>query len=85
VLKKNNLVALASIDGEVLVGVCTKRHYDIIQKADALNIPAGTKSLPWKEDGKNGKNDPNNSEAILLEWVTSEENYNKYRFWKSRC
>ena len=31
--------------------------------------------LTWTNDGKDGKDDPNTSEAILLQWMLTEGNY----------
>jgi hypothetical protein len=33
----------------------------------------------WNNDGADGPGDPNTSEKILLEWLTNEGNYSKYR------
>ena len=41
---------------------------------DTTNI-----NIPWGEDGKNGRNDPNNSLAILLDWLTTIGNYARYK------
>eukprot|EP00978_Attheya_sp_CCMP212_P017356 scaffold46164_cov54-Attheya_sp.AAC.5 len=35
--------------------------------------------LQWQKDGANGPTDPNNSETILLEWLTTQGNYKSYR------
>ena len=37
------------------------------------------RNVSWNKDGKNGPNDPNNSEAILLKWLTEPGNYAKFR------
>ena len=34
-----------------------------------------SRNVCWKKDGKEGPNDPNNSEAILLQWLTEPGNY----------
>ena len=36
-------------------------------------------NLTWTNDGQDGKNDPNTSEALLLSWLDCAENLNKYR------
>ena len=43
-----------------------------------LAIPDNTR-LPWNRDGQNGPQDPNHSEAILIDWLTTPGNYEKYR------
>jgi hypothetical protein len=43
-----------------------------------LAIPDNTR-LPWNTDGQNGPQDPNHSEAILIDWLTTPGNYEKYR------
>lgn len=35
--------------------------------------------IPWNRDGKEGPSDPNNSEAILLNWLMKPGNYALYR------
>jgi hypothetical protein len=41
-------------------------------------VPANTR-LAWNKDGKNGPNDPNHSEFILLAWLTTHGNYERFR------
>jgi hypothetical protein len=43
----------------------------------ATSVDNGT--LHWQNDGKYGENDPKNSEAILMEWMSAEGNYDLYR------
>ena len=41
--------------------------------------------LTWTNDGKDGKDDPNTSEAILLQWMLTEGNYGmKWRGKRNR-
>jgi hypothetical protein len=42
----------------------------------AHSIQNGTEH--WKNDGKNGDDDPNNSEALLVDWLTTGHNYDTY-------
>jgi hypothetical protein len=35
--------------------------------------------LRWQRDGANGPTDPNNSESILIEWLTTQRNYWSYK------
>jgi hypothetical protein len=51
---------------------CTKKCYDKIKVAR-------NRRPQWDEDGANGKDDPNNSERILMDWILSPGNYSKYR------
>ena len=51
---------------------CSKRCY--------LRVATATTRRPtWSTDGKNGPDDPNNSERILLDWITYPGNYTKFR------
>ena len=51
---------------------CTKKCYE--------RAKAGpSRRLPWSSDGKDGDNDLNNSERILLDWLLEPGNYNKFR------
>jgi hypothetical protein len=36
------------------------------------------RNIPWNCDGKEGENDPNNSENILLTWLQQPNNYTKF-------
>ena len=35
--------------------------------------------LAWNKDGKNGPDDPNHSESILIAWLTTHRNYERFR------
>ena len=35
--------------------------------------------LPWDKDGKNGEGDVQNSLTVLMDWWTTEGNYNRFR------
>lgn len=59
--------------------VCSKRHYDACKKVVlASNVPAKRCNIAWNKDGPKGPDDPNNSEAFLLNWWTTLGNYEKY-------
>jgi hypothetical protein len=63
-----------------LVVACTKRHFDIAKKTKELLITADEhRNIPWNKDGKNGSDDPENSQNILLNWLRTPGNYSKYR------
>jgi hypothetical protein len=61
---------------------CSKAHLNkgIKQKArdDATN-QAGIVNIPWDQDGKEGPADPQNSLAILMDWLTTYGNYKKLK------
>ena len=40
----------------------------VINSADDLQIP-------WNTEGKNGEDNPNNSMALLIKWLTKQGNY----------
>jgi hypothetical protein len=42
-------------------------------------MSANIRKPSWNNDGANGQGDPNTSEKILLDWLTDEGNYSKYR------
>jgi hypothetical protein len=73
VIAKNNLDTPRDPDGN-LVAVCTKTCWKALEKSMTKGL-----RLLWGRDGKNGENDPNSSEAILLNWLTEADNYNRYR------
>ena len=51
---------------------CSKKCY--------LRVKTATTRRPtWSTDGKHGPDDPNNSERILLNWLTYPSNYTKFR------
>ena len=60
---------------------CTKRCYDKIvrERLAAMQEKENASTLPWDQDGKQGREDPDNSMAVLLEWWTTFGNYSKYR------
>ena len=52
---------------------CTVDHQLKFDRETSVN------NLTWTNDGRDGKNDPNTSEALLLSWLDCAENLNKYR------
>jgi hypothetical protein len=46
---------------------------------DKLVKPHSEMELTWTNDGKDGPEDPKNSQHYLVEWLSSEENYQCYR------
>lgn len=68
--------SLDDIVGGEAFAFCKKACYT--KKAKEFD-PFASQRIPWNKDGKNGPDDPNNSENILIEWLTTEGNYNKYR------
>merc|ERR1712086_262594 len=52
---------------------CTKACYIAGNKKD--NTPI----IAWEKDGKNGTDDPNNSMALLIQWVVEPGNLAKWR------
>ena len=52
---------------------CTKKCYIAYQKYEDVS------NLGWNKDGKNGKDDPNHFEQIIVNWLCKWGNYEKYR------
>ena len=72
--KKGNVTNLL---GEDQVA-CDGKHHT--SAANAIKKQAeGISSVSWHNDGKNGVDDPNSSLKILLDWLTVESNFQKYR------
>jgi hypothetical protein len=62
-----------------LVAHCKKCHAEVLKP---LNLSEGCDvdgRNSWDVDGKNGKDDPNTSTKILIDWWMHEGNYEKYR------
>ena len=57
------------------------RGSDSVPKGVTISIKKSrdASNLGWFNDGKEGKNDLNTSEQILVQWISKWENYNRYR------
>jgi hypothetical protein len=53
---------------------CTKECYNNAIKTLSINGGRGN----WTNDGKGGTEDPHTSKKILLDWMTTESNYNRF-------
>ena len=51
---------------------CNKKCYQVVIRA--INSVDDIQ-IPWSKDGKNGEDDPNNSMAKLIIWLTKQGNY----------
>jgi len=71
-----NSLVQPKVGDEVLSHCPMKRCHAHVSRY-AASVDNGT--LHWQNDGKNGDMDPNNSEAILMEWISIEGNYDLYR------
>ncbi len=76
IILKNKLAPATDPEGNKVV-VCTKKCWNALQRSTS-----GGLRFCWTRDGKNGVDDPNTSEAILLNWMTEGDNYIKYRGFK---
>jgi hypothetical protein len=57
-----------------LTVACTKACYNNAIKTLSINGGRGN----WTNDGKGGTEDPHASMKILLDWMTTESNYNRF-------
>lgn len=59
---------------------CSKTHMlKRVKKGNEPDIDASNTNLQWDKDGKNGPDDPKNSMAVLIDWLTTPGNYAKYK------
>jgi hypothetical protein len=75
VLDKNGLLAVVDIVTNQEKLICTKKCHSKVKKA-FVDHP---NRLPWNRDGRNGPDDPNNSQKILLDWMLHEGHYSRFR------
>ena len=67
VLNKNKLDPLIGYDNQPVV-VCTKKCYARYSKSNPASEDDNTRIL-WHMDGKNGPEDSNHSENIIVKWL----------------
>jgi hypothetical protein len=77
------VLEVGGVGGESIV--CSKTcynkelsHFKKIQK-QLQDASDEAQRVPWHNDGKNGEEDPNTSEKILIDWWTEGTNYSQYR------
>ena len=58
---------------------CNKAHLTKALKQGKSREDDANTNIPWDKDGKNGPSDPQNSMAILLDWMTTLGNYAKLK------
>jgi hypothetical protein len=83
-LKKYKLIPTTNDKGEIVV-VCTPSHHanllkkqEKTSKKDSPSLVTQVTKAGWNNDGKNGRNDPNTSEQILMNWLLEEGNFAAY-------
>lgn len=59
--------------------VCSRTCYNKVLRNFST---MATKRIPWNKDAPDN-NPSQTSEKILIEWLTTEGNYNKYRGWRN--
>ena len=59
----------------MFIAACTKACYVAYDKYVASN---DVDSLPFEEDGKKGRDDPNNSASIIMDFISNSYNYDCY-------
>ena len=72
-VKRTHFIAGVPADGSLDQVACSVKCYrKLYQK---LYVDVQSRNVPWNK----GPDDPNNSEAILYEWLTEPGNYSKFR------
>lgn len=82
VLEKNKIKHFCTDDVDYLTAVvCGKKHHDKALRSFMLSgaDPDATQNIPWNKDGKNGKDDPNHSESIVVEWLSNQSNFQRFK------
>jgi hypothetical protein len=64
-------VARNPVDNDTVF--CKLTHHDQYVRETSEN------ELTWTNDGKDGPNDPKNSQYYLVQWLSTESNYQNYR------
>ena len=68
VLRKNGLEPLGECRGFEDIIVCRKKHYNSVKKKIVTAFQDNSNvNVAWNKDGKNGPDDPNTSESIILD------------------
>ena len=75
VTQKHSLQPLIDPANNQALYACSKTCYSKLKRT-FVDQPA---RIAWNRDGQNGPQDPNSSEKILLDWLCTEGNYNRYR------
>jgi hypothetical protein len=78
ILDKNKLDDPFESDDQDSV-CCSKLHLTKAMKQGKNKTDDANINIPWDKDGMNGPNDPHNSLAILLDWLTTHGNYGKLK------
>ena len=73
--------ALSSFLARAAIRSCTGHivHPNTQASRNSLGSQNVNASLPCNADGKNGKDDPNNSETIIVNWLAKPSNYNRWK------
>ena len=58
---------------------CTKKHLGKSRKILEGREVGNNLNIQWEKDSKDGPDNPNNSMAILMDWITTHGNYEKYK------
>lgn len=78
IILKGELPHLMAPDDETAYVSCSKKCYHRVAKTTQSNCPISIK-IPWEKDGRLGHNDPVNSFSILFDWMSTGNNYERFR------
>ena len=73
-ISKHWLESVNNLDDNLtpILHFCNKECYGVVVRV--INS-ADDLQLLWNNDGKNGEDNPNNSMALLIKWLTKQGNY----------